>query len=315
LNEGDPASNLHYALADEFGKYMHCRVFGIDVGDGDGETCLYDHPNRHMVSTSNWHSFPKYAFWRTGSPYPNVDFADIHQYIPESDSANHSDAALASQSLSISNMLAGTGKPIIRGETGFTKSGSGPESDEIKQDTDGIWLHNLIWAGINPGGLIESYWYENEHIYNGAVDFRPHYKTYFNFVEDIPLNNGYYQDAAAQVIVTKGDSGDIRAWGQKDLTHSCAHLWIQNKNHTWQNVVDGMSIPAVTGTIQLSGFQPNASYTLQWWNPYEPDKTSQIFKTATVVSQSDGSVAFLVKVLITDTAIQLISANGCMMEN
>ena len=31
-NEGDPANGNHYALTDEMGKFMHCRVFGVVGG-------------------------------------------------------------------------------------------------------------------------------------------------------------------------------------------------------------------------------------------------------------------------------------------
>jgi len=309
LNEGDPWNGLHYTLTDEFGKYLHCRVFGVPVGNNDGDACTYDHPNDHLVSTSTWHSFPKLDFW-ANSNYANVDFADIHNYIPESD-PNYDDAALASQSLSDSSTLANTGKPIIRGETGFTESGSGPESEEIKQDTEGIWLHNFIWAGVNPGGLIESYWYEEKHIYNNSVDFRPHFKTYYNFIEDIPLNNGHYQDAGTQVAVTVGNEGDIRAWGQKDLVNSCAHLWLQNRNHTWQNVVNGSPISTVSGTIAVSGFAPGESYTVQWWDTYQPDKTQQVTQVDQLTAQGNGLILISVDNLATDVALRIISTDGC----
>ncbi len=309
LNEGGPNNGRHYALADEFGKYMHCRVFGVPVGSGDGEACAYDHPNDHLVSTSNWHSFPKNNFW-TNSNYPNVDFADVHQYIPPGDS-NYDDAALASQSLSISANLAGTGKPIIRGETGFTQSGTEPESNEIKQDSEGIWLHNFIWAGVNPGGLIESYWYEEEHIYNDTVEFRPHFKTYYNFIADVPLNNGHYQDAAAQVTVTTGNDGDIRAWGQKDGANGCAHLWMQNRRHTWANVVNGAAIPAVAGTVEISGFVPLESYIVEQWDTYQPDAAQQIIQTDTLTAQNDGSILITVENLTNDIAMKIFDANGC----
>lgn len=65
LNEGDPSSQAHFILADEFGKYMHQFK-----------------PNDHLVSTSNWHSYPKEAFW-ANPDYPNLDFADIHLYVDE----------------------------------------------------------------------------------------------------------------------------------------------------------------------------------------------------------------------------------------
>ncbi|MGW8318267.1 MAG: hypothetical protein ACWGPS_03400, partial [Candidatus Promineifilaceae bacterium] len=150
LNEGDPYSTRHYALADEFGSYMHQFV-----------------PNDHLVTTSFWHSFPSNAFW-ANPEYPNVDYADYHRYIPQDD-ANYGDAAQATYDISTELGADGpydTGKPLIRGETGFVDAATEPPADQLKQDTAGVWLHNFIWGGINSGGMIESYWYENSHIYS-----------------------------------------------------------------------------------------------------------------------------------------------------
>ncbi|HMN29363.1 MAG TPA: hypothetical protein PKE45_14530, partial [Caldilineaceae bacterium] len=57
-NEGDPFNANHYAATDELGKFMHCRVFGASVGAGDAAQCTFQHPNRHLVTTSFWTSFP-----------------------------------------------------------------------------------------------------------------------------------------------------------------------------------------------------------------------------------------------------------------
>jgi hypothetical protein len=296
LNEGDPFNEQHYILADEFGKYMHQFK-----------------PNDHLVSTSNWHSFPKDAFW-ANPEYPHVDFADIHYYITQSDPLFF-DTAQASYDMSSqygANRLDGVKKPIIRGETGFLVSGSGLPTNQFEQDTEAIWLHNFIWGGINAGGLIESYWYANYHIYrqnaDGTYQFdhRNHYRPYYNFINDIPLNNGSYQDAQAVL-----SSGALRAWGQKDTVHGCAHLWIQNKNHTWKNAVDGINIPPVSGTVEISGFQPNKNYTLERWDPYLPDKNQQIISTTTIAAKANGSISIPVNNLATDVALKVIASDGC----
>lgn len=284
LNEGDPWNGQHYTLADEFGKYM--RQF---------------QPNHHMVSTSNWHSFPRDPFWANAA-YSNVDFADIHQYIPESD-AGFTDAAQATYAASVqygAKQPGGAGKPVIRGETSFVVSGSGPAAAELSEDTQGIWLHNFIWGGINAGGLIESYWYENRHIYTDDFDHRHHFGAYYNFIKDVPLSNGHYQDAQAAV-----SNSNLRAWGQTDLTSGRAHLWIQNKNHTWKNVVDGVSVPAISGTLTVPGFQPGASHKIEWWDPYQPEETDQIIGTKTVTAQTDGSIRVQIDNLDDDVAIKI----------
>ena len=61
----------------------------------------------------------KMNFW-ANPEYQAVDFADIHQYIPQSDPL-FDDTALATDSLSLqvgAKQSGGAGKPVIRGETG-----------------------------------------------------------------------------------------------------------------------------------------------------------------------------------------------------
>ena len=290
LNEGDPWDSSHYTLADELGKYMH----------------LF-RPDDHLVTTSFWHSFPKETFW-ANPDYPNVDYADYHRYIEESEPF-FTDTALATYDPSLQYGAiepGGTGKPVIRGETGFVVSGSEPPTDQFQNDTEGIWLHNFIWGGINAGGLLESYWYENIHIYNRNsnstynFDYRDHYRPYYNFIKDIPLNNGHYHDVEASV-----SNDNLRAWGQKDLLNGNAYLWIQNTNHTWKNVVDGVPIPTISGIITIAGFQPLEKYTIQWWDPYQTDPSIQIIKTETVTAQTDGQITLSIENLSKDMAVKV----------
>ena len=74
--------------------------------------------------------------------------------------------------------------PVIRGETGFTVSATSPATTLLVPDTNGIWLHNFVWGGINSGGVIESLWYDSNystddqavgHIVSNALglDLRP----------------------------------------------------------------------------------------------------------------------------------------------
>lgn len=268
LNEGDPWNGLHYTLADEFGAYMHQFA-----------------PNDHLVSTSFWHSFPRDAFWANPA-YPNIDFADIHKY------EEPTDTALSTQSLGEQYgalQPGGANKPLIRGETGF---GSG-----VLQDTEGIWLHNYIWGLINPSGMYEHYWYSNEHIVQPATgnDLRYHYEAYHDFMADIPLNNGNYQDV--QAVVT---NENIRVWGQKDTVNGRAHIWIQNKNHTWTNVVDGVTILPVSGNVSIQGLS-EGTYIIEWWDIYTGTITAQDH----YIVGDDGTLTFAVQSLDRDVGIKV----------
>ena len=294
LNEGDPYSGTHYTLANEFGKFIKQYK-----------------PNDRLVSTSFWHSFPKNEFW-ANSAYSAIDFADIHHYIPEND-ALFNDSAQATYQVSMqfgAKQSGGAGKPVIRGETGFTVSSTEPGSPQLDADTQGIWLHKFVWAGINPGGMIESNWYENQHIYrvsNGqyVFDHRPIFGKYYNFIKDIPLSNGSYVDAQAAT-----NNANLVAWGQKDLQNGRAHLWINNKLHTWKAVVNRASIAPQTGTVRVSGFRAGAAYTVQWIDTYQTDPARQVTRTDTITAGSDGSINLNVANLTTDVAVKIAQSGG-----
>ncbi len=317
LNEGDPYSGLHYTQADEFGKYMHCEVFGMPVDDTNGWKCNYAHPNRHMTNTSHWNSFPTLPFWENNN-YPNIDFADFHQYTNEGATTNLRVDAEGTYSVNIglpsdfydtasstnkaslavgAKQTFGVGKPTVRGETGFTIGDSdGWNHGYFATDTQGIWLHKFIWGQINPGGLIESYWYDTQHIYPSGIDLRPLFGRYYKFIKDIPLSNGNYVNAEAIA-----SDANIRAWGQKDIANGRVHLWIDNKNHTWKNVVDGTVINPASATITVSGFRPNTAYPVQWWDTY----AGSLLQNEVINSNNSGDIIIYVSNLTADTAVKI----------
>jgi outer membrane protein assembly factor BamB len=290
VNEAEPWNSNHHAQVDEMGKYLHCGVFGVAVLPYDGQKCNLAHPNAHMVSTSFWHSFDTGLF--TDNKYPNVDHADIHQYIhKETDPIHFQDTALATYDLGRETgaFESGSGKPIIRGETGLVENDS---EANVSADMQGIWLHNLIWGGINPTGLIEHYWYAGEHIYK-TVDLRYHFKHYYTFIKDIPLNNGKYVDASAVVSDNK-----LRAWGQKDLTNQRAHLWIANTDHVWTNK---NAIAPINGTVTISGLSASTSFNVEWWDTY----AGKVSSTQVLSTNANGEIILTISNLSTDVAVRI----------
>lgn len=136
-------------------------------------------------------------------------------------------------------------KPATRGEValcypqrfaspykGFYYQGNANQPGEdqlLVDDTEGIWWRKWVWANMDPGGLVEIYWWP-------TLPFTRNYtfgKVYQNFMSGIPLSNGRYKDVNATVSNT-----DMRVLGQKDLADNCAHLWIDNAPYTWKAVVD-----------------------------------------------------------------------------
>ena len=309
LNEGDPGGIAHPTQADEFGKYMKCRVFGknneIIYNSSVGNICIYDHPNAHLVSTS----FSNGAYpWRTWNNrdklYADLDYADQHLYADESvtNLTLFNDAALFSYWLSTANNFdPAFRKPFMRGEAGWSFTGTNIFANNLDK---GQWFHDYLWAGLNHGGLMEhffatgSYRAQIININGGVVlhDHRPMYKSYYDFIKNIPLNNGRYGAANA----TTTDSR-ITAWGQKDIAADKAHIWIRNKDHTWKNVVNNINIQPVTATITIRGFSAITPIKVEWWNTYTGVATSTQF----ITTDSGGSLVLQVTSLVNDTAVKI----------
>jgi chitodextrinase len=314
VNEGDPFLVKHWEMADEFGKYMRCRAFGVEVGAGDANACTLQHPNRHMVTTSFWHSFPGYSsqtgggFW--GSPkYPNVDYADVHAYISTSP-ASLTEKKLMEEDSAYYHLWHsgqygswGLKLPVVRGEAGMDLATSHATTiPGLRSDSQGFWYHDYVWSSLDSGALYEMYWWFIPDIYNpGVYDHRRHALSYYNFLKGIPLNNGKYRDIAATV-----SNAALQAVGQKDLTNGRAHVWIRNKNHTWKNVTSGVSIAPVSGTVQIGGFVPGRTYTVEWWDTYKT--TGQVTSTQSLTASSTGVLTLTVQQLASDIAAKIGSS-------
>ena len=317
LNEGDPASTDHFSLADELGIYMNCRVFGIAVPYQDGANCSNNHPNGHMVSTSFWHSFPATQFW-SNAKYPNIDFADVHAYIstgyaPLGDKLRmESDSAYYHTWYSADIGGWKIGKPVIRGEAGMDLHTSQDENNlGVQNDTAGIWLHNYLWASLHPGGLMESYWWTNSHIYNSSKGFdnRPQFKYFSRFISTIPLNNGNYKDIAAVV----GNSA-LEVIGQRDSASGNAHFWVRNKDYNWKNAVGNVSITPQSGSVTVAGFSPGKQYNIEEWDTY----TGTVKRINSTNADNSGSIAVPVASLAKDTAFKIMNpdfGNLCVSKN
>ncbi len=308
LNEGNPASEAHYILADEFGKYMQTAFVPAAQ--------MPPHPNSHLVTTSFWNGFPQ-PFWNSGD-YPFIDYADVHHYarpnpiqqfstlyVPE----DFFDAAQFSIKLSEALQERTPTMPVVRGEVGFLFAN---ENLFAANTANGVWLHNLIWSGINAGGMAELYWTgapTQNHIVGDAHDHRALFRPFANFMQDVPLNNGRYVNAAPTTSTPQ-----LRAWGQQDVEAGRAHLWIQNGAHIWGNVAEGTAVSTssgqavspISGTVTLTGFVPNETYTVSWWDTNQPDLTQQIVKTEMINADGDGQLVLMVEGLERDTAVKIL---------
>ncbi len=213
------------------------------------------------------------------------------------------DTALLTAALSLElggRMRTGPSKPVTRGEVGIWDDEGdwgGDENSERTRDTQGIWLHNLIWGQINPGGLIELYW----DAYNiRQHNLYHHFKAFRNFMDGIPLTNGRYEDARA----TTTDE-NLRAWGQVDRIAHRGHLWIHHRLHTWKNVLDGIAIPPIQASITIPNLTPGI-YQVEWWDTYQ----GSVLQTQVVPANDETLTLTLPQPLTTDIAVKFSRTLG-----
>jgi hypothetical protein len=314
LNEGDPANTRHYALADEFGIFMNCEVFGIQVENQNGAKCVFHHPNGHLVSSSFWHSFPAKEFWGN-LDYRNMDYADVHAYVstgwlddPQHEidaSAYHIDYGRNVREWLDSQFVEEPTMPIIRGEAGIDFVDEQREQPDLEKDDYGVWLHNYIWASLDGNALIEEYWWtRNINMLpgpDGIPGLHEVFRYFFAFIDDIPLNNGNYQN-----INSAASNSQMQIYGQKDVVNNRAHFWVKNRDHTWRNVVDGASgISGLSGKVTIEGFTPNSQLTLEW-HVFATEGLPSI-SHSTVTADSNGVIVLTLPTdpHITDVGIKL----------
>lgn len=300
-NEGDPSSTAHYEMADEFGKYMHCRVFGVEPGEGDGAACSYAHPDSHLVTTSFWHSFPAEDFW-ANPRYPNIDYADLHAYVSTSRAPLEERRRMARDaayyhlwhSRSVSDQA--IGKPVVRGEAGLDlPSRQDEHALGLSRDRAGLWLHNFLWSTLDSGGLYELYWWKS-HLDDGSTDHRPMFSSVRAFLSRLDLQAGGYVDWGGSA----GDPG-LRVIGQKNLRKGWMYLWIQNRQHTWHATTQRQPLPAVSARITVPGFAPAGDYRIEWWNTY--DAAGHPASVQQLSADSSGMLSLEVEGLEADVAV------------
>jgi hypothetical protein len=212
------------------------------------------------------------------------------------------DAALLTLSYSLrfgGRSLSGPGKPVTRGEVaiGGDEEYLGDRLHDQANDTQGVWLHNFLWGQINPGGLYELYW----DPYNiRRYDLYDHFTAFRDFMDGIPLTNGRYGDARAST-----SHPGLRAVGQADRAARRGHLWIQNRQHTWRNVVDGVAIAPLSGSVTVPDLAPGL-YHVTWWDTL----AGAPFLTQTVPGTASGLHLSLPGPLASDVAVKFEPVRG-----
>lgn len=306
LNEGDPFNGNHYDLANNLARTVHA-----------------EDPNRHLVTTSFWHSFPVREFW--GNPaYPDLDYADFHAYvdttwlIPDDvgalagstgcgqdvdcfRAALTGDSALYHLAHSVVVQAAGLRMPVVRGEGALTLPGSGQVPDpDLARDVNGVWLHKFLFAQLAPGALQELYWYTEEIRANNLFGV---YARYRDFLAGVALNSGAWQDAHPDV-----QGGPVRVVGQVERDMDRALLWVDHPANTWKAVVAGQAALPVTARVRVGGFTPGAALAVEWWDLCSgaaPTCRISVARREQLTADGAGEVTLDVRDLTTDLGVKI----------
>jgi hypothetical protein len=141
------------------------------------------------------------------------------------------------------------------------------------------------------------------------------FAAYERFMEGEPLSNGAHveigTDLAGDRQITVTDPvGRLRAWGVRDNVSHRVLVWIDNAQHTWVNVVDGVTIQPASGTLTLPGLRPGNGYIAVWWDPYAPDLTELITGSESVIAQPDGTITLPIHGLERDVALKVFESHA-----
>jgi hypothetical protein len=162
---------------------------------------------------------------------------------------------VGSMYLGLDKTLRHMNAPLIRGETGISDTlNSGNESPLLFNDTANLWLKKKVWAQIGPSGVIDMPWWREKLDPTSRWAIA---KTYCDFMSNILINNGHYNDIAAVV-----SNASVRVYGQKDTTNNRAHFWVDNALYTWKAVLDHNYPPlawAATWTFTTDDLCSNGS--------------------------------------------------------
>jgi len=318
---GTPTHRLHHYywryLAARFGALRAVHSFEVTNEEAPGDGAHFNltadlarqaqaDGNPHMGNTSTWATLTQ-AAWNN---HPELLFADFHAYIgatawdvgvPQAQLAD--DTALIYQEYDMDARAAYTGanlKPVLWGEFGITPGGNSDYYDpRLTNDTQGVWLHKLLWARTGPGITTVLNWHNDPITTNNLHSV---FGRWRRFMAGISLTNGRYVDAAAG-----STNANIRVFGQKDTTGGRAHLWIDNRTHTWGNVVSAPgNVAAQSGTVTVNMGVGNAGYTLSWYDT----RTGSVVSTETRAADGAGALSLPIGNLANDTAVRIVRTSG-----
>jgi len=259
--------------------------------DWNREMCRYLQrvdPARHLTTNSLGSSTVWPGMWRM----PENEFAQMHNYYgwhrPEDEELAHDMAGLALKGLA---QIRDFGKPYLFAEFGIIR-----EKPDFRllcdKDKEGVHLHNGLWAPLAYGAAgTGALWWWGQYVDPKDLYFQ--FLPVAKFAADIPWTTAGFEQARVDT-----DNSQVRAIGLRGKSLSI--LWIQNRAHTWWNVVHNVSIPRIEGaSVTLNDVEPGR-YRVEVWDTWSgaPVHSSE-------VNAPEGAARIPIPPLERDLAVKL----------
>ena len=234
--------------------------------DWNREMCAYlkqIDPARHLTTNSLGSS----GFWPEMWRMPENDFAQMHNYYgwhrPEDEELAHDMAGLALKWL---EPVRHFNKPFLFAEFGIIR-----EKPDFRalcdRDTRGVHLHNGLWAPLAFGAAgAGALWWWGQYVDPKDLYFQ--FLPVAKFTAGIPWTTAGFEPARVEA-----DHPQVRALGLRGKAISI--LWVQNREHTWWNVVHANPIPPVErATVTVNALEPGR-YRVEIWDTWTGAVTRQ----------------------------------------
>jgi hypothetical protein len=220
-----------------------------------------------------------------------TDFAQRHGYFSPTPGSEGQGADMAALVLGWLDPMRAFNKPYLMSEFGLQR-----DRMDIRRlcdrDQDGVHMHNGIWAAIAHGaaGTAQLWWWGQ---YVDPKNLYYHFQAVANFAKDVPWTTAGFAPATV-----KASDGNLRAVGL--LGKQLSILWLQNKNHTWWNVINEVPIaPVEKAEVVLSGCAPGR-HKVEYWNTW----TGRVERTEQLTARGS-ELRIPVPVLARDMAVKI----------
>jgi hypothetical protein len=216
-------------------------------------TLRQNEPRHILLSNSFWGYFVS-DFWTDARAATLTDYADKHWYArqgstnEELTSSQYDDSAAVARQCSLGfddyRSAYAYSRPIVRGETGVWP----PSGDDQLALGAGAatYYHKQLWAQV--GDQCGGEWY------TANVDFSE-YARYSAWLDAEPLDANYIRvgtDLTGAGAITSSNP-EVRAWGWINTVTGRGVIWADNRQDTWLNIKNGVSVPTASATLTLAG--------------------------------------------------------------